>query len=82
MLGKDIGLTEVAMLYVALVGKFGYGSMVKVDVSWWVKDTWGDFLGYSLDIYIPTNGWYCFKFRREHDVDCIFQECGCVVKAT
>lgn len=74
VLGHGIGLLEVwVLLVMASVGRFGYGAMLKGDNGWWVMQTWGDILGYSLDISILSHGRYLFKFRREEDMSCILR---------
>jgi hypothetical protein len=69
VLGKDIAMDRVTSLSEkALVGKFYYTRMTKVQLSDWILGFWKPLLGYSPRFSLLSNHWMVFHFLSEGDL--------------
>lgn len=55
------------LLVYALVGQFGYRSMEKCDVAWWIEEWWWSMLGNVLVVIVLMKEWFGFKFKTKVD---------------
>jgi hypothetical protein len=77
---SSLSLQEVSSLSLcALVGRFSYWALSKLDITWWVEENWKPLLGYSPDVLALVREWFCFQLRAATDVERILERvwlCG------
>jgi hypothetical protein len=68
VMGSDIGLEDACtMAMCMLVGRLSYRKFCHTPLEDWVASNWKPLLGYSLEVFYLSQGWFGFRCRTSED---------------